>query len=443
LEETELFVVYAVLVLLSAAAGIAREAVFAVRGAHRAGNARAYREAGRIRPLLERSDEYLLTILIVTHLTKLGSVCVLFGLFHMAGLALVSGPATSHATGVNIVFQLALALVIGFGVVVLVAELVPRHVARARPEVWLRRLAPLVRALHVVFYPVGWVAGRLVRLLKRAFGIKGSIFPLPEAPHALLELIEASEENGKLEEDDRELITSIFEFRDTIVREVMVPRVDMVCVDDEATLVEAHRLFVEGGHSRMPVYHDDLDHIVGVLYAKDLLAYVEKGPLDERKVHDVLHEPMFVPETKRVAELLREFQRERLHIAIVVDEYGGTSGLVTIEDLLEEIVGEIRDEFDTEPPLYEPDGRGGFIVDAKMPIYEIEDDLGIALPEEEEYDTLGGYLFTRLGKVPEVGEVLTENGVEITVLEADERRIYRVRLKPMPAGDASSAGPKG
>jgi CBS domain containing-hemolysin-like protein len=316
LEETELFVVYAVLVLLSAAAGIAREAVLAVRGAHRAGNARAYRDAGRIKPL-------------------------------------------------------------------------------------------------------------------------------PEAPHALLELIEASEENGKLEEDDRELITSIFEFRDTIVREVMVPRVDMVCVDDEATLVEAHRLFVEGGHSRMPVYHDDLDHIVGVLYAKDLLAYIEKGPLDERKVHDVLHEPMFVPETKRVAELLREFQRERLHIAIVVDEYGGTSGLVTIEDLLEEIVGEIRDEFDTEPPLYESDGRGGFVVDAKMPIYEIEDDLGIALPEEEEYDTLGGYLFTRLGKVPEVGEVLTENGVEITVLEADERRIYRVRLKPMPAGDASSAGPKG
>ena len=146
----------------------------------------------------------------------------------------------------------------------------------------------------------------------------------------LLELVEAAEENGKLEEDDRELITSIFEFRDTIVREVMVPRVDMVCLEDDTTLVEAHGLFVEKGHSRIPVYHDDLDHVVGVLYAKDLLAYVEKGPLGERRVKEAAHEPMFVPETKRVAELLREFQKARLHMAIVVDEYGGTSGLVTI-----------------------------------------------------------------------------------------------------------------
>ncbi len=428
MEETELFLLYAVLVALSAAAGIARESLLELRAAHKGGSAEGRREAEGTRPLLERSDEYLLTILIVNHLAKLASVCVLFVLF-------------SRVTS-RVVVQLVLALGIGSGVILLVTELVPRHVARARPEASLRAVAPLVRALHLVFYPAAWAAGRVVRLLKRAFGIEGSIFPLPETPNALLELIEASEENGTLEEDDRELITSIFEFRDTIAREVMVPRVDMVCLEDETTLVEAHRLVIEKGHSRIPVYHDNLDTIIGVLYAKDLLAYVEKGPLGERKVKEAVHDPMFVPETKRVAELLREFQQARLHIAIVVDEYGGTAGLVTIEDLLEEIVGEIRDEYDTEPALYEADGRGGFIVDAKMSIGAIEDDLGIVLPEQEEYDTLGGYLFTRLGKVPEAGEVVRENGVEITVLAADERRIQKVRLVRLQTGDAPLEEPE-
>ena len=421
-EETELFLLYAVLVVLSAAAGIARESLLGLRVAQRGGSAEGGgRATGRL-VLLERSDEYLLTILIVNNLAKLAGVCVLFVLFR-----LVVSPLW---------LQVVLALGVGSAVILLVAELVPRHLAQARPEAWLRRLAPLVRVLHVVFYPVAWVAGRVVRLLKGAFGIEGSIFPLSEAPSVLRELIEASEENGKLEADDRELITSIFEFRDTIVREVMVPRVDMVCLEDEATLVEAHRLVVDKGHSRIPVYHDNLDTVVGVLYAKDLLAHVGKGPLGERTVTEAVHEPMFVPETKRVVELLREFQQRRMHLAIVVDEYGGTAGLVTIEDLLEEIVGEIRDEYDTESALYEADGTGGFIVDAKMGIGEIEDELGIVLPEEEEYDTLGGFLFTRLGKVPEAGEVLRENGVEVTVLEADERRIHKVRLAALAPGDS-------
>ena len=415
----ELFLLYAALVVLSAAAGLARESLLALRAAYKGGGAQG---AGARDPLLARSDEYLLTILIVTHLAKLAGVFVLFVL--LGGII------------PQLWLQVLAALVVGSAVILLVAELVPRHIARARPRRSLQVMAPLVRALHIVFYPLAWGAGRLVRLLKRAFGIEGSIFPLPETPHALLELIEASEENGTLEEDDRELITSIFEFRDTIVREVMVPRVDMVCLEDEATLVEAHKLVVEKGHSRIPVFHENLDTIIGVLYAKDLLAYMEEGPLGERRVKEAVHEAMIVPETKRVAELLREFQRQRLHIAIVVDEYGGTAGLVTIEDLLEEIVVEIRDEYDTEAALYEPDGRGGFVVDAKMPISEIEDELGIVLPEEEEYDTLGGYLFTRLGKVPEAGDVLKENGVEITVLDADERRIHKVRLARLPSEEA-------
>jgi putative hemolysin len=413
LGEPELLGIYAALILLGAAAGLARESLLALRaGGHGA--------ARRLSP--EHDDEYLLTILIVSHVAKLASVCLLF---------LVFRGVTPHTA-----LQLALSLVAGSGVILFVTELVPRHIARAHPVVWFNRLRGFTRLLHAVFYPLAWAAGLVVRWLKRAYGIEGSIFPLPETPHALLELIEATEENGKLEDDDRELITSIFEFRDTIVREVMVPRVDMVCLDAEAALVEAHRLIVDKGHSRIPVYRDSLDNVVGVLYAKDLLASIEQGSLGERRVTEVLHEPMFVPETKRVAELLREFQKARLHLAIVVDEYGGTSGLVTIEDLLEEIVGEIRDEYDTEPPLYEPDGRGGYVVDAKISIGELEDDLGITLPEEEEYDTLGGLLFTRLGRVPVAGDVLRENGVEITVIEADERRIHKVRVTLIDAGKA-------
>ena len=422
--EPELLGIYAALIVLGAAAGVARESLIALRGTCRSGAAGGHGHSAAPRLSPERDDTHLLTILIVSHVAKLASVCLLFLVF--AGVT--SSPA----------LQLGLSLVTGSVVILLVTELVPRHIARAHPVACFDRLRWLVRLLHTVFYPVAWVAGRLVAWLKRAFGIEGSIFPLPETPHALLELIEATEEKGRLEDDDRALITSIFEFRDTIVREVMVPRVDMVCLEDDATLVEAHRLIVDKGHSRIPVYRDSLDNIVGVLYAKDLLASIEQGPLGERRVTEVLHEPMFVPETKRVAELLREFQKSRLHVAVVVDEYGGTSGLVTIEDLLEEIVGEIRDEYDTEPPLYEPDGRGGYVVDAKISIGEIEDDLGITLPEEEEYDTLGGLLFARLGRVPAAGDVLREDGVEITVLEADERRIHKVRLTPIDAGQAAS-----
>ncbi|MBN1917869.1 MAG: HlyC/CorC family transporter [Verrucomicrobia bacterium] len=418
LGEAELLAIYAVLVLLSTAAGLARESLLALRAGGRTGGSQGRAATQRLSP--ERDDEYLLTILIVNSMAKLASVCLLF----LAFRAVTSSEA----------LQLVLALVTGSLVILLVTELIPRHVARAHPVVWFDRLGWFVRLLHVVFYPLGWATRHVVRWLKRAYGIEGSIFPLPQTPHALLELIEATEENGKLEEDDRELITSIFEFRDTIVREVMVPRVDMVCIDQQATLEEAHRLVVDKGHSRVPVYRDNLDDIVGVLFTKDLLASLGQGAFSERRVGEVLHEPMFVPETKRVAELLREFQKARLHLAIVVDEYGGTSGLVTIEDLLEEIVGDIRDEYDTEPPLYEPDGHGGYVVDAKISIGEIEDDLGITLPEEEEYDTLGGFLFARLGKVPEPGDVLRENGVELTVLEADGRRIYKVRVTPIDAG---------
>lgn len=420
MEPLEILVAYAVLVLLSVAVGTARESLLALRAGVRGGNAGARNRERGLDAVLARSDEHLLTILIVNNLAKLGGVCALFFIFYE-----LFGAATKW-----LVLSALLALAIGAVVVLLVAELLPRHIARADPERALGWCMPLVRVLYVLVFPVRWVTERLVRLLKRAYGIEGSIFPLSEPSHALLDLIEASEENGELEEDDRELISSIIEFGDTIVREVMVPRVDMVCVDDETTLAEAQRLIVDKGHSRIPVYHDDLDHVIGVLYAKDLLAFVQDEPLGERRVGQVLHEPMFVPETKRVAELLREFQKQRLHIAIVVDEYGGTSGLVTIEDLLEEIVGEIQDEYDAEPPLYEPDGRGGFVVDAKMPIAEIEHDLGIELPEDDEYDTLGGFLFTRLGKVPGTGDVLKENGVEITVLDADERRIHKVRLTP-------------
>lgn len=420
--EPGLLGIYAALILLSAAACLARESLLALRAAYRSGASGGLGRDATPRLSRERDDEYLLTILIVNNMAKLASVCLLFLVFHQV---------TS-----NVALQLALSLVTGSAVILLVTELVPRHIARAHPAACFDGLRWLVRLLHGVFFPLAWAAGRVVRWLKRAFGIEGSIFPLPETPHALLELIEATEENGKLEEDDRELITSAIEFRDTIVREVMVPRVDMVCLDETMMLVEAHRLIVEKGHLRLPVYRDNLDNIVGVLYAKDLLASIEQGPLGERRVSEVLHPPMFVPGTKRVAELLREFQKARLHLAIVVDEYGGTSGLVTIEDLLEEIVGEIRDEYDTEPPLYEPDGRGGYVVDAKMSISEMEHNLGVTLPEEEEYDTLGGFLFARLGKVPGPGEVLRENGVELTVLEADGRRVHKVRLTPIDAGEA-------
>ena len=242
----------------------------------------------------------------------------------------------------------------------------------------------------------------------------------------LQDAINSSEEEGILNESEGDMLQSIFDFGDTIVREVMVPRTDMVCCPADATLSGFLELIIRSGHSRVPLFEGSTDKIVGVVYAKDLLR--SWGANDETlTLTEVMRTPYFIPETKRIDDLLKDFRTRRVHMAIAVDEYGGTSGLITIEDLLEEIVGDIQDEYDLEVPWMQPQDDGTLLVDARANVEELEEYYDIEIPREK-FDTVGGYLFHLLGNVPQKGEKVSDNGLILMVEDSDERKIEKVRV---------------
>ncbi len=242
----------------------------------------------------------------------------------------------------------------------------------------------------------------------------------------LQEAINSSEEEGILNEAEGDMLQSIFEFGDTIVREVMIPRTDMVCCPADARLGIFLELIIRSGHSRVPLYEGSTDRIVGVVYAKDLLRHW--GASDESlSLTDVMRTPYFIPETKRIDELLMDFRTRRVHMAIAVDEYGGTSGLITIEDLLEEIVGDIQDEYDLEVDWVQPQDDGTLLVDARANVEELEEYYNIVIARDK-FDTVGGYLFHLLGNIPQPGEKVADNGLVMMVEDSDQRRIGMVRV---------------
>ncbi len=235
---------------------------------------------------------------------------------------------------------------------------------------------------------------------------------------------------NNLESDERRMLNGVMTLDKTLVHEVMTPRVDISAISDKCSIAEAKQAIAKSGHSRIPVYKDSIDTITGVLYAKDLLD--DKLYQQGKTVSEMLHQPVFVPESKNVAELLNDFRHRRIHIAIVLDEYGGTAGVVTIEDVLEEIVGEIHDEFDHEEhtqenPIKQPDGA--VIADARMPICEVNQSLMLELSEEEGYDTIGGYIMARLGRIPRSGEHVETDVLSIDIISASPRRLNTVKLK--------------
>lgn len=242
----------------------------------------------------------------------------------------------------------------------------------------------------------------------------------------LQDIINESEEEGIINEDEGDMLHSIFEFGDTIVREVMVPRTDMTCCSNTATLEEILEAIIDSGHSRIPIYEGSTDRIVGVVYAKDLLKSWGKSS-HEVGITEVMRSPYFVPETKNIEDLLKDFRTLRVHMAIAIDEYGGTSGLITIEDLLEEIVGDIQDEYDLEEVWLRPQDDGSILVDGRLNVEEVEDHFDITIAREK-FDTVGGYLFHLFGHVPQSGEQVRDGGLLLTVVESDDRKIGWVRV---------------
>ena len=345
-------------------------------------------------------------------------------------IAILTGRTGFSSIGMLLVFV---------AVFILVCEhVVPLLIVRQNPERVLEVFLPPFDVVARFLQPL---TGGLLRLIaavprrERAEANTAAADPGgAEGPEAAHVHAEAGEEQGLIEGDERRLLQSIVDFGDTLVREVMTPRPDMIAIRGDATFDEVRAFFREQEYSRIPVYKENLDNIVGFVFIKDLLRLDAppsgKLPL-QPDLARFIRPATFVPETKRVAEMLREFQRKQVQIAIVVDEYGGTAGLVTIEDLLEEIVGEIRDEYDVETEPVVDMGQGSFVFSAKVNIAEVRDRLGVEI-EPEGFETVGGYLLTRLGRVPAVGESFDFDGLEVEVLEAERRRIHKVRMRLAP-----------
>jgi putative hemolysin len=328
-------------------------------------------------------------------------------------------------------------LLVFVAIFILVCEhVLPLLIVGRNPERMLEVLLPPFDVAARFLHPL---TGSLVRLIatdSRRDRIETNVpnnLPVEaesgEAAHP-----EPREEQGLIERDERRLLQSIVDFGDTLVREVMTPRPDMVAIRADATYDELRAVFREQEYSRIPVYKENLDNIVGFVFIKDLLRLDPPESGLARLQPDLgrfIRSATFVPETKRVAEMLKEFQRKQVQIAIVVDEYGGTAGLVTIEDLLEEIVGEIRDEYDVETEPVVEEGQGSFVFSAKVNIDEVRNRLGVEI-EPEGFETVGGYVLTRVGRVPAVGETFEIDGLQVEVLEAERRRIHKVRMRLAP-----------
>jgi putative hemolysin len=365
-------------------------------------------------------------------LAQLGRSVSTLGLgYALARLALVgTGEAAPTGTG-----TVALALLIGAVIHALLGAHIPKLVAMHHATGPLTEyVVSPVRVLAFVLRPLIWPLNRVVGMVTGWAGVTAPPFPpLAHTPDEIQILVDQGHEQGVVEQDEREMIQGVFEFTETVAREVMTPRIDIVAVPSDATLHAVIDTVIREGHSRLPVYEGTIDSVVGVLLAKDLLPLLNHPAAREAfDIRGVMREPYFVPDTKPVDDILAEFRQQSVHLAIVLDEFGGTYGLVTMEDLLEEIVGEITDEYDVaEEPEFSATPEGDVLIDGGASLSEVNTRFGLSLPEED-FDTLGGFIFGSLGRVPVPGDGIVapgeEAGYTLHVEEIEDRRVTRVRL---------------
>jgi CBS domain containing-hemolysin-like protein len=322
---------------------------------------------------------------------------------------------------------LAAALVFG--------EVIPKALAVRNPSGAARLLAGPMSALTTIFWPVIGLINLPMRPLYRLIsGQDAPLAPLVTEEELRL-LVNVGEEEGLIEHDERAMIEGVMAFGDTLVREVMVPRVDIIGLEQHATLSEALDAVTGSGHSRIPIYDDTLDNVVGILYAKDLIPALRSGS-PEVTIDGLLRAPHFVPETMKVNALLEDLQRRKVHMAIIVDEYGGTAGLATIEDLIEQIVGEIQDEYDTGDPSIQPVNDGEFVVDGRVLIEDINDLMDLDLGSEDA-ERIGGLIYERLGRVPRAGDIVDLGSAMVTVLAVKGVRAKKLRIVRRAAAQAN------
>ena len=423
-----------VLILLSGAFAMAETALLALRPSRVAQLVEEGRGgAAAVQRLSENPTRYLATCQVGT---------TLLGFAAAAASTILLAPRVARAIesllgwhlGSADLLGIALATLLAAGAAMSLAGLAPKAAALRAPDVWALRLARFVDACAYLFAPFTGLALRFSRLL-----VPGARFEMPMVTREEFEKIaQTSGRSGEIDDEEARIITNVIDLSETPVRAVMTPRTDMTAVPVDAPIGDVLDAIIRSGHSRIPVYEGTLDTILGILHAKDLLPllYTEKSKIELRRV---MRDPYFVNETAKVSELLQQMRRRSQPLTIVQDEFAGTEGLITLEDLLEEIVGDIRDEYDRDEPEVTVLSESESLVDGRMSLDDVNERLGLSL-EHDDYDTLGGLVFGLLGHEPEKGESVRHEGVYFVVEAIDGRRIQSVRVRKSPPEGEPSGG---
>jgi CBS domain containing-hemolysin-like protein len=386
-------------------------------------------ERERYSAYFERLEDYSVTLRVIDQIARM--TLVASSMFAFASLLRTDGSAPGFLRSIPVAL---LVLVIVLSAVIIALELVPSVLARMSPEGLMARSLPALEAIQCLTAPMIRIYERVVARVSNAVGSQPPREPAAVVQEEILTAVEEGEREGVLLKSELSMIEAIIRFRDRSVSEVLTPRTEIVALEIGTAIPECVRVAQDCGHSRIPVYRDNKDAIVGILYVKDLLKFWDERD-DEFRLEDVIRKAHFVTETKKVSELFQEFKTQRFHIAIVQDEFGGTSGLITIEDIVEDILGEIEEEFHSgdEPQRLVRLRDDLFEIDARFPVDEFNAELGaelsVHIPEDGGVETLGGFLFSSMGKLPEPGETHRFGPLRFEVLEADERMVKRLRIQ--------------
>ena len=418
-DSTMQFVILAILIFLSAIFSSA-ETAFLSTNKIRLRNLQdeGEKKADLVLIMLENQSKLISTLLVGNNIVNIGS----------SALATKMATDAFGDAGVGIATGIMTFLVLVFG------EVIPKNLAAAHAETWAMLVAPFIRMISFLLTPVVFLLTKLSDFVVRVTKKDEEEDPTITEDEFKI-LVNVGQEEGVFDESESEMINSIMEFDETVVKAIMVPRIDIIAVDVEDSINEALRLIIDGGHSRIPAYEESIDNIVGILYAKDIFEHLD-ADFDELKVRSLIRPAYYIPETKKVSDLLNELRLKKVHMAIILDEYGGTNGLVTIEDLIEEIIGDIQDEYDVEEDLIVMHSDSELVADARAPIGDVEEAFDVELDEEiledSEADTIGGLAFEHLGGIPAVGDEVTVGRFLIRIVEVSGRRISKVEIALLP-----------
>lgn len=360
----------------------------------------------------------------------------------LIGNNMVNIAASAVATSLAINFFGAFGPILAVGImtvlIVVFCEILPKNFAIAKKESVLLFTLPFLRLFDFLMTPFTWILAVILRLVGKALKMDLVSFSALVSREEIDHIVTAGGESGALEEEERKMIHSVIAFEETRVSEVMAPRIDVYAIDEEGTVEEAITIFTESGHSRIPVYKEDLDDVIGILYAKDLLAPLSSGEKNI-SIPKIMRKPLFMPETMKTDEALDTMKKSKKHIAIVVDEYGGMAGLITLEDLIEEIVGDIQDEYDTETPEIQEESEGVYLVQGQVNLEDLSEVLDYPFDSAfEDVDTLAGMLLELAGNFPKEGQTMSYASWNIKVKEVQNHRILFVRMERSKGTEATS-----